>query len=118
MYAQIPVYKNYGKILEFSENLKKEDIEFFAVNITPDQLIDISKDLDILFTSQTYVMVNNSSKHIFLWIGKEAPVRLRFLGAYLAHKLQQRKGFTYRVISIDQENESDEFIKSLAILYD
>jgi len=118
VFSQIPIYKNYGKLLEFPEDLKKEDIEFFVVNNDSDQLIDILKDLDVLYASQTYVMVNNSSKHIFIWIGNEATAGIRFLGAHLAHQLQQRKGFTYRVISIDQENEPDEFIKILALLYE
>ena len=116
MFSHIPIYKNNGKLRESPEFLKKEEIDIFLVNINPDQLIDITKNLVPLEASQTYVMVNNSSKHIFIWIGKEATVAIRFVGARLAHELQQIKGFTYRVFSIDQENEPDEFLKALALL--
>ena len=61
-----------------------------------------------------YVLLDNTLKKIFLWIGELAGVRSRFIATNASQKLQRIKGLTYRVITVDQGVESLEFIKAIS----
>ncbi|PWI46803.1 hypothetical protein CEE45_14965 [Candidatus Heimdallarchaeota archaeon B3_Heim] len=61
-----------------------------------------------------YVLLDNALKKIFLWIGQSAGVRSRFIASNAAQNLQRIKGLTHRVITIDQGDETSEFINSIS----
>jgi hypothetical protein len=61
-----------------------------------------------------YVLLDNAMKRIFLWIGQTAGVRSRFTATAAAQHLQRIKGLTYRVVTIDQGNETNEFIQRIS----
>ncbi|MHA2095939.1 MAG: hypothetical protein ACW98F_15065 [Candidatus Hodarchaeales archaeon] len=61
-----------------------------------------------------YVLLDNAMKRIFLWIGQTAGVRSRFTATTAAQHLQRIKGLTYRVVTIDQGNETNEFIQRIS----
>jgi hypothetical protein len=61
-----------------------------------------------------YVLLDNAMKRIFLWIGQTAGVRSRFTATAAAQHLQRVKGLTYRVVTIDQRNETNEFIQRIS----
>ena len=63
-----------------------------------------------------YVLLDNAKKRIFLWIGQTAGVRSRFTATTAAQHLQRVKGLTYRVITIDQGNETNEFIQRISTM--
>ncbi|RLI56853.1 MAG: hypothetical protein DRP09_04825 [Candidatus Thorarchaeota archaeon] len=60
-----------------------------------------------------YCIVDEPSKSVYLWIGKEAPVRKRFVGAQTASRIRQEQGSGFRVRSIDQGYEDKNFYDSL-----
>ena len=61
-----------------------------------------------------YVLMVNTLKKIFLWIGFTADVRSRFIASTAAQKLREKKGLTYRIITIDQGGESKEFLEAIS----
>ncbi len=61
-----------------------------------------------------YVLLDNALKKIFLWIGQSAGVRSRFIATNAAQNLQRVKGLTHRVITIDQGDETSEFLISIS----
>ena len=61
-----------------------------------------------------YVLLDNALKKIFLWIGQSAGVRSRFIASNAAQNIQRIKGLTHRVITIDQGDETSEFITSIS----
>ena len=63
-----------------------------------------------------YVLLDNAMKRIFLWIGQTAGVRSRFTATAAAQHLQRIKGLTYRVVTIDQGNETSEFIQRISTM--
>ena len=68
----------------------------------------------ILKKDAVYVLLDNAMKRIFLWIGQTAGVRSRFTATAAAQHLQRIKGLTYRVVTIDQGNETNEFIQRIS----
>ena len=63
-----------------------------------------------------YVLLDNAMKRIFLWIGHTAGVRSRFTATAAAQHLQRINGLTYRVVTIDQGNETSEFIQRISTM--
>jgi len=68
----------------------------------------------LLKKDSVYVLLDNTLKKIFLWIGLSADVRSRFIASTAAQRLRERKGLTYRVITIDQGGETKEFLKAIS----
>ncbi|MHA1331918.1 MAG: hypothetical protein ACTSR2_12665 [Candidatus Hodarchaeales archaeon] len=56
-----------------------------------------------------YVLLDDTLKKIFLWIGQSSGVRSRFIATTAAQQLQRLKGLTHRVITVDEGNEPEEF---------
>ena len=84
---------------------------------------EVSGDLEsyndssqLLKHDSAYVLLDNALKKIFLWIGQSAGVRSRFIATNAAQTLQRLKGLTHRVVTIDQGEESPEFIESISFL--
>ncbi len=61
-----------------------------------------------------FCIVDELNKKVYLWIGKEAPVRKRFVGATTAGRIRDEHGTTYRVRSIDEGHEDNGFNEILA----
>jgi len=75
------------------------------------------KDVE-LRSDDVFVFVEDNKKNIFIWKGIDAPVRKKFISARSAWKLRGELGPLYRVISIDQGEEPEDFldlIKNLKI---
>ncbi|MHA2203725.1 MAG: hypothetical protein ACW991_08555 [Candidatus Hodarchaeales archaeon] len=68
----------------------------------------------LLKKDSVYVLLDNTLRKIFLWIGQSANVRSRFIASTAAQKLRKMTGLTYRVITIDQGGESKEFLKAIS----
>ena len=58
-------------------------------------------------------VIDDEGKNVFLWLGKEAPARRRFVGAQTASKLRGEQGTGFRVRSLDEGSEPDQFFNSL-----
>ncbi|MBN2230218.1 MAG: hypothetical protein JW779_11580 [Candidatus Thorarchaeota archaeon] len=66
-----------------------------------------------LSSEGVFCVVDNEGKNVFLWLGKEAPVRKRFVGAQTASRLRDEQGTGFRVRSLDEGNEPTQFFNSL-----
>ncbi|TFG33925.1 hypothetical protein EU527_05955 [Candidatus Thorarchaeota archaeon] len=66
-----------------------------------------------LVSDRVFCVVDNEGKNVFLWLGKEAPVRKRFVGAQTASKLRDEQGTGFRVRSLDEGSEPPQFFNSL-----
>jgi hypothetical protein len=60
-----------------------------------------------------FCIVDDTTKNVYLWIGKEAPVRKRFVGATTAGKIREAQGTGFRVRSIDEGYEDADFNQCL-----
>ena len=78
------------------------------------ELEPYNNPMQILKKDAVYVLLDNAMKRIFLWIGQTAGVRSRFTATAAAQHLQRIKGLTYRVVTIDQGNETNEFIQRIS----
>ncbi|MHA1798587.1 MAG: hypothetical protein ACTSVY_09085 [Candidatus Helarchaeota archaeon] len=65
---------------------------------------------DVLKPEMVVLIVNDISKKIWLWKGSNAKVRKKFIAARKSQDLRGERGLTYKVESIDQGDEPQEFI--------
>jgi len=75
--------------------------------------IEISINRNSLASNQVLCVIDDEGKNVFLWLGKEAHVRKRFVGATTASKLRDEQGTGFRVRSLDEGDEPDQFFNSL-----
>jgi hypothetical protein len=95
-------------------NEKEEDELFQISGDVSGELEPYNNPSQLLKRDSVYVLLDNTLKKIFLWIGQSAGVRSRFIATNAAQNLQRKKGLTHRVITIDQGKESLEFIKVIS----
>ena len=67
-----------------------------------------------LESDRVYCIVDDTTKSIYLWLGKNAGVRKRFIGAQWASKIRTEYGFNFRVQSLDEGEESPSFLTALS----
>jgi hypothetical protein len=73
--------------------------------------VDITKE--DLHEEKVFCVVDNSKKNVYIWLGREANVRKRFVGAQVAGKIRGELSNGYRVRSLDQGDEPADFFNSL-----
>ncbi|MHA2054794.1 MAG: hypothetical protein ACW99F_14500 [Candidatus Hodarchaeales archaeon] len=94
---------------------EKEEKELFQLSKEMSgELEPYNNPSKVLNKDSVYVLMDNALKKIFLWIGQSAEVRARFIASNAAQHLQRLKGLTYRVITVDQGEETNEFINIIA----
>ncbi|MHA1967145.1 MAG: hypothetical protein ACW964_05025 [Candidatus Hodarchaeales archaeon] len=94
---------------------EKEEKELFQISEDESgELQPYNNSSRQLNQDSVYVLLDNTLKKIFLWIGQLANIRSKFIASTAAQELQKRKGLIYRVITIDQGGETKEFIKALS----
>lgn len=82
------------------------------------ELINVPLEDIELGSDDVVVIVEDEKKNIFIWKGINAPVRKKFISARSAWKLRGELGPLYKVVSIDEGEEPEDFlnlIKSLKI---
>ncbi len=73
--------------------------------------VDITRES--LQPDQVFCVVDNTNKNVYIWLGKEANVRKRFVGAQTAGKIRGELSTGFRVRSLDQGDEPAAFFNSL-----
>ena len=68
---------------------------------------------EALDSAKVYCVVDHSTKNIFIWLGQNANVRLRFVGAQTASNVRSEIGAHYKVLSIDEGSEPNSFFQVL-----
>ncbi|MFX1483604.1 MAG: hypothetical protein ACFFCP_10475 [Promethearchaeota archaeon] len=74
---------------------------------------DVDLTEDSLQPDKVFCIVDNTNKNVYLWLGKEANVRKRFVGATTASKIRGELSTGFRVRSLDQGDEPSDFFNSL-----
>ncbi|MBE0525494.1 MAG: hypothetical protein IH631_01025 [Candidatus Thorarchaeota archaeon] len=75
--------------------------------------IEVCINRNNMMSDSVLCVVDDEGKNVFLWLGKEAPARKRFVGAQTASKLREEQGTGFRVHSLDEGYEPDQFFNSL-----
>ena len=70
--------------------------------------VDLSRNS--MASDGVYCFIDNSTKSIYIWLGKNAGVRKRFVGAQTASKIRSTNGFSYKVKSLDEGSEPSNFL--------
>ena len=66
-----------------------------------------------LHSDQVFCVVDDLNKNVYIWLGKEANVRKRFVGAQVAGRIRGELSTGFRVRSLDQGDEPSNFFNSL-----
>jgi hypothetical protein len=66
---------------------------------------------DILKTEESYVLVADEVRKVFLWKGLKSSVRSKFIGAKRSQEIRGQVGMHYGVVPFDEGEEDLEFIK-------
>ncbi len=75
--------------------------------------LDVDLTKESLLPDKVFCIVDNTSKNVYIWLGKEANVRKRFVGAQTAGKIRGELSNGFRVRSLDQGDEPPDFFNSL-----
>jgi hypothetical protein len=75
--------------------------------------LDVNLTKESLQSDKVFCIVDNTNKSVYIWLGKEANVRKRFVGAQTAGKIRGELSNGYRVRSLDQGDEPPGFFNSL-----
>ncbi|OLS31287.1 MAG: hypothetical protein ThorAB25_03760 [Candidatus Thorarchaeota archaeon AB_25] len=73
--------------------------------------VDITRES--LQPDRVFCVVDDMNKNVYIWLGKEANVRRRFVGAQVAGKIRGELSTGFRVRSLDQGDEPPDFFNSL-----
>jgi hypothetical protein len=74
---------------------------------------EVSVTRETLHSENVYCVIDSSSKSVFIWSGRNACVRKKFVGARNASRIRVEQGFNYRVKPVDEGEEPSDFINSL-----
>lgn len=66
---------------------------------------------DILKTEESYVLVADDVKKVYLWKGLKSSVRSKFIGAKRSQEIRGQVGMNYGCVPLDEGDEDDEFIQ-------
>jgi hypothetical protein len=108
-----------GKKIEKSEIPDKEKKEFilvFQLNAILEKFDEVdttpSTSLkELLYHDLVLSFVDPEHKAVWVWKGRGATTRMKFLAAQLAPTIRDRYGIDYTIISIDDGEEPSEFKK-------
>ncbi len=73
--------------------------------------VDINRES--LQPDRVFCVVDDTNKNVYIWLGKEANVRKRFVGARVAGRIRGELSTGFRVRSLDQGDEPVDFFNSL-----
>jgi len=67
-------------------------------------------DKNVLSSDRVLIVIAENNKKIYLWKGKNSPVRKKFVGAQKANAIRTEYGFAYKVIAMDETDEEADFL--------
>jgi hypothetical protein len=75
--------------------------------------VDINRES--LQPDRVFCLVDDTNKNVYIWLGKDANVRKRFVGAQVAGRIRGELSTGFRVRSLDQGDEPAGFFNSLTL---
>jgi hypothetical protein len=101
--------KMLGLALPHEENPMVDALEMQEDGTT----LSVNINRESLLPDRVFCIVDESNKNVYIWLGKEANVRKRFVGAQVAGKIRGELNTGFRVRSLDQGDETQDFFNSL-----
>ena len=94
-------------IYEFNDNLDEfEELELVETFFVPDLLIPMV----------TLLFIDDERKCVWLWFGRRTTIRDKFVSAQQSSTIRNRHGVYYKIKTIDQGNEPQEFKEWLGLV--
>jgi hypothetical protein len=75
--------------------------------------LSVNINRESLLPDRVFCVIDNTNKNVYIWLGKEANVRKRFVGAQVAGRIRGELSTGFRVRSLDQGDEPVDFFNSL-----
>jgi hypothetical protein len=116
MFSAIPIIKPVLAPYTQQKMVKKHEVHSFWVKTNPDELQSLPNPSLPLEEQEVYIFINQGLRKIFLWVGRAAPARSKFVGAHAANVIQRKTGIVYRVENVDQQSQSTGFLRTLAAI--
>lgn len=93
--------------------MRKIGLQVFKINPdgTTTELTTDGPVKDILETTESYVIVSDDIRKVFLWKGVESSVRSKFIGAKRSQEIRGQVGMHYSVVPLDEGDEDDDFLE-------
>ncbi len=92
----------------------------FKLNNTNEELEQIDLEdttiKDMLDSNSIFIIVDPYDKNIWIWNGKKANVRLKFIASQKAPYIRDSHGIDFRIRSVDEDEESEEFKNFLNLI--
>lgn len=100
-----------------------EEIEVFKLHETGEYspVEGVTKeDIEEIFDeNEVFIILIPELRRLYIWKGKACPVQKKFISSRVAQKIQRERvrnaGMQHKIVSIDQGDELDEFIKNLGL---
>ncbi|MHA1793442.1 MAG: hypothetical protein ACTSVI_12400 [Promethearchaeota archaeon] len=100
-----------------------DEIEVFKIldtgEYTPVDGVTIENVEDFLDEQEVFIILYPGVRRLYIWKGRKSTVQKKFISSRVAHKIQKEKvrnaGMQHKIVSIDQDDELDEFIKNLGL---
>ena len=74
------------------------------------EIKEIEDAIDTLFDSfSIFIIVDPIDKEIWIWMGKNASIRKKFIATQNAPNIRDRYGVDFKIVTIDEGNEPLEF---------
>lgn len=73
------------------------------------QRFDFDEIEEIFDSNLILIIVNHVDKIIWLWHGKDATIRTKFIATQEAPKIRDKHGIDYKILAIDEGNETQKF---------
>ena len=107
--------------IEKKEILEQENILVFQLNAILEKFdeVEIPKSTllsELLYHDLVLSFVDPKHKAIWIWKGRSATTRMKFLAAQLAPTIRDRYGIDYTIISVDDGEEPLEFKKCCGLI--
>ncbi len=111
-----PIHAEIEKKPLFGRPIEGGDIQLFFLT-SDGTFVEFQAPKDpshFIKRDNVFILINNVSKKIYLWIGSMVDVNSRFNGAFSAQHMQRNYGIEYRVESIEEGYETQDFRDSLS----
>ena len=85
-------------------------------NFCPNCGIPLRKNYMKLESEESYILISDNLRKIYLWKGLKSSVRSRFIGARRAQEIRDKLGVDYSMKTVREGQEDPEFLKIIGIL--
>jgi len=78
--------------------------------------VDDKEIRELLISNLIYIIVNRYNKQIWIWHGCNTNIRMKFIATQEAPKIRDKYGSDFKILAIDEGDESSEFKEIIGII--